>query len=120
MEFIALPIGHAGTTLNKTLDNLTAAFSTFNPHVEQASANTGVTDPAAGHNAKIHDSNLFKLLLDSLKDLAQPRLVGIIRNKKRLEDALPKEDNHHRTDSVASPKPTHAAQQEGVAPHTYA
>ncbi len=58
VEFIALSIGHAGTTLNKTLDHLTAAFSIVLPHVEQARASMGVTDPATHHNARIHDFNL--------------------------------------------------------------
>ena len=41
------------------------------------------------HNAKTHDYALFKSLLDSLTDLAQSCLLGIIRNMKRLIDALP-------------------------------
>jgi hypothetical protein len=31
MEFIAIPIGHAGTMLTRTLDYLTAVFSTVRP-----------------------------------------------------------------------------------------
>ncbi len=34
MEFVAVPIDHAGTTLTNTLDHLTAAFSTVRPSVE--------------------------------------------------------------------------------------
>ena len=36
VEFIAFRIGHAGTTLTKTLNNLTAAFSTVRPFVERS------------------------------------------------------------------------------------
>jgi hypothetical protein len=42
MEFIALPIGNAGTTINKNLDHFTAAISTARPRLEQARANKGV------------------------------------------------------------------------------
>jgi hypothetical protein len=44
MEFVAFLVDHAGTTLNKTLDRLTAAFSAVSPRVEQARANRGVID----------------------------------------------------------------------------
>jgi hypothetical protein len=40
VEFIAFPIGHAGTTLTKTLEQLTAAFSTVRPTVERSRAST--------------------------------------------------------------------------------
>ncbi len=89
MEFIAFPNGHAGTTLTKTLDHRTAAFSTVRPSVEISRANTGTASPATDQNAGTHDYNMFKSLLDSLTDLAQSRLFGIIRNEKRLVDALP-------------------------------
>ena len=36
VEFVAVPIGHAGTTLTTTLDHLTAAFSTVRPSVERS------------------------------------------------------------------------------------
>ncbi len=37
VEFIAFPIGHAGTTLTKTLDHLTAAFFIVRPTVTSTS-----------------------------------------------------------------------------------
>ena len=87
--FIAFPIGHAGATLTRTLDQLTTTFSTVRPTVERSRASRGATSPATDHNAMTHDYNMFKSLLDSLTDLAQSRLLGIIINKKRLVDALP-------------------------------
>jgi len=51
VEIVALPIGHAGITLNKNLDHLTAAFLIVHPHVEKARASMGVTDPATDHDA---------------------------------------------------------------------
>ena len=69
VKFIAFPIGHAGTTLTKTLDHLTPASSTVRPSVERSRANRGAASPATDHNAMIHDYNMFKSLLDSLPDL---------------------------------------------------
>ena len=36
VDFVAFPIDHAGTTLTKTLDHLTAALSTVRPSVESS------------------------------------------------------------------------------------
>jgi len=93
VEFVAFPIGHAGTTLTKTLDHLTAAFSTVRPSVESSRANMGISSPATDHNAKTHDFVLFKSLLDSITDLTQSRLIGTIRTRKRLVGALPRGDS---------------------------
>jgi hypothetical protein len=102
VEFIAFPIGHAGTTLTRTLDHLTAAFST----------------PAMDHNARTHDYSLFYSLLDSLTDLAQSRLSGIIRNRKRLVDAL---SDGYRHQSHSLPSLTHhqATHQQGAASYIH-
>ena len=75
-------------TLHKTLTQLTTAFSAVRPREEPPRATRGNTDPATDHNAKVHDYILFKSLLDSLTDLAQSRLIGIIRNRKRLIETL--------------------------------
>jgi len=115
MEFIVFPICHAGATLTKTLDHLTAAFSTVRPTVDRSRASRSTSIPAMDHNDRAHNYNLFKSLLDSLTDLAQSRLLGIIRNRKRLVDALPGGDSH-REHSVPSPTHHHAAHQQG-APH---
>ena len=45
---------------------------------------------------------MLNSLLDSLTDLAQSRLLGVIRNMKRLVDALPGGVRHHRANSDAS------------------
>ncbi len=68
MEFIAFPIGHASTTLTRTLNNLTAAFSTVRPSVERSRASRGLSSPTMDLNAKAHDFILFKSLLDSVTD----------------------------------------------------
>jgi hypothetical protein len=89
VEFIAIPVGHAGTTLNRTLHQLTTAISTVRPITGSSSTSRGDSFPAVDHNAKTHDYTLFKSMMDSLTDLAQSRLSCIIRNRKRLVDALP-------------------------------
>jgi hypothetical protein len=117
VEFVAFPIGHAGTTLTKTLAHLTAAFSTVRPSVERSRASMGISSPAMDHNAKAHDFTMFMSLLESITDLAQPRLLAIIRNRKRLVDALPRGDS-----SGAHPVPPlahhQAAHQHRAATHT--
>ncbi len=71
------------------------------------------------HNAKTHDYTLFKSLLDSLMDLAQSRLLGIIRNKKRLVDALLGGVSRHRAHSGASPAHHLATSQQEADTHTH-
>ena len=75
-------------TLHGTLTQLTNAFSAVRPREEPSKANRDTTNPTTDHNAKAHDYILFKSLLDSLTDLAQSRLIGIIRNRKRLIETL--------------------------------
>ena len=106
VEIIAFYIGHAGTMLIKTLDHLTTAFSTIRPIVERSRTSRGDASPAMDHNAKTHDYNIFKSLVDSLTDLVKSRILCIIRNRKRLVDALPRGVNHHRAQSDASPSHT--------------
>jgi len=118
VEFIAFPIGHAGTTLTMTLDHLTAAFSTVRLTVERSRASRGASNPATNHNARTHAYSMFKSLMDSLMDLAQFRLLGIIRRKKRLVDALPR-GYRHQAHSAPSPSHHHAAHQQGAASHTH-
>ena len=119
MEFIAFPSGHAGTTLTRTLDQITAAFSTVRLAVEISRANRCPASPATYHNVRTHDYNMFKSLLDSLTDLAQSRLLGIIRNWKLLVDTLPGGVRHHRATSDAPLSHQRAAHQQGAATHIH-
>jgi hypothetical protein len=57
--------------------------------MEHTRARRSATSPHTDHTAKTHDFILFKSPLDSLMGLAQTRLLGIIRNRKHLVDALP-------------------------------
>ncbi len=89
------------------------------PTTGRSSASKGGTPAATDHNAKTHDYTLFKSMLDSLTDLAQSRLLAIIRNRKRLVDTLPRGVRHHRAHSVASPAHHQAAPQQEAATHTH-
>jgi hypothetical protein len=89
LDFVAFPIGHARVTLTRALTHLTATFSSVRPRRETSRASKGIANPDTDHTAKAHDYILFKSLLDSLKDLAQSRLLGIISNRKRVVEALP-------------------------------
>jgi hypothetical protein len=111
-EFVAFPIGHAGTTLTRTLDCLTAAFSTVRPSMERSRASRGISSPATDHNAKAHDFTLSKSLMGSITELAQSRLLGIIRNRKRLVDALPRGDSS-RANPVPPPSQHQATHNKG-------
>ena len=59
-----------------------------------------MTDTHTDHTAKARDYILFTSLLDSLTDLAQSRLIGIIRNRKRLVEALPEKSSDTRAHSA--------------------
>jgi len=101
-----------------TLNILTAAFSTVRPSVERSRDSRGISNPVMDLNAKTHDYTMFKSLLDSITDLAQSRLLGIIRNRKRLVDSLPRGDSRQ---AHPAPPPAHhqAAHQKGAASHTH-
>ena len=119
VEFVAIPIGHAGTALTRTLDHLTAAFSTVHPRVDHTNDIKSTSLPNTYSNAKSHNYLLFKSLMDALADLAQSRLLGIIRNKKRIVEALPGAIRRNRAHSAATSTHTHAATQQGAATHTH-
>jgi len=118
VEFLAFPIGHAGTTLTRTLEHLTAAFSNVRSLVERSRASKGISNPATDHTANAHEFSLFKSLLDSNTDLAQPRLLDIIKNRKRLGNALPRR-NSSRAHPIPPPAHRHAAHQQVAATHTH-
>jgi len=118
VEFVAFPIGHAGTILTRILDHLTAAFYTVRPSVERSRTSRGISSPATDHNAKTHDFTLFKSPLESITDLARSRLLGIIRNRKRLVDALPR-GALRREHPISYPSHNQATHQQGPATHTH-
>jgi hypothetical protein len=114
VEFVTIPIGHAGTTLLMTLDHLTTAFSTVCPRVVNANAKRGTPHPVTDSSARSHDYHLFKSILDALTDLAQPRHLGIIGKRERLVAV-----SRHRANSGSNPSNTQVATQQGAATHKH-
>jgi len=119
VEFVAFPIGHARVTLTQTLTHLTATFSTVRPRGETSKASRGITNPDTDHTAKAHDYILVKSLLDSLTDIAQSRLLGIISNRKRLVEALLGKSSNIIAHSAADTPHTQATTKQETASHTH-
>jgi len=87
--FKAIYIDHAGSTSYKTPKSLTSALSAVRPSLETMSrARRAIAVPTTNNNAKTHETILFWSLFDFLSDFARSRLLGIIRNRKRLIEAL--------------------------------
>ncbi len=107
VKFVAIPIGHTGTTLTRALDHLTAAFSTLRPRDNQANANRGTSRTITYSNDRSHENRLFKSMLNALAYLAQSHLLGTIRNTNSLVDALPGGAGHNRAHSAATLTHTH-------------
>jgi len=61
VEFVAVPIGHAGTTLVKTKESLASALSAKRPSVQQARAIIRIVDHTTDGNAKTHGYNVVEL-----------------------------------------------------------
>ena len=117
VEFVAITIGHAGTTLQETPLRLAQALSATRPEIERQRARRGTQDPATDTSARTHDTTLFKSLMHALTHLAQTRLTGIIHNRQNLVHALDGEVRRTRTHSDATPaRDTH---QQGVTIHTH-
>ncbi len=83
-EFMAVPIGHAGTTLKETQRHLTQALLATRPEIERRRARREVQDPETDSTAGTHDSSLFKTTMQALTKLAHSRLLGIIHHRQTL------------------------------------
>lgn len=87
VELIVIAIGHTGTTLAETQRQLAQALSATRPEIERSRARRDIRDPDSDSAARIHDSSLFKTLLQALTKLAQSRLLGIIHHRQSLVHA---------------------------------
>jgi hypothetical protein len=103
VEFVAVPIGHTGTTFNMTNRNLAQALSATRPEIKQHMARRGVHNPATDAAARIHDSSLFKTLMQALTKLAHTRLIGIIHHLQSLVHAQVRKIRRTRANSDATP-----------------
>ena len=70
VEFVAIPIEHAGTTLQETHRRLAQALFATRPEIELQRARRGAQDPATDTAARTHDSSLFKSIMPALTQLA--------------------------------------------------
>ena len=118
MEFVAIPIGHAGTTLKETPKLLAQALSATRPEIEQRRARRQVRDPETDNAARTHDSSLFKSLMLTLTKLAQNRLSGIIHHRQSLVHAQVGEIRRTRAPSDATPAQETHQQGETTHPHS--
>ena len=100
---VAVPIGHAGTTLRETPIRLAYALSATRPEIEQRRARRNVQDPDTDKAARTHDSSIFKSLMLTLTKLAQDRLSGIIHHRQNLVHAQVGEIRRTRASSDATP-----------------
>ena len=88
VEFVCIPIGHAGTALQSTLHDLSSALARVRPHFADRRRRQGYKQPDVDAKAPKHDKTLVKTLLDALCNLAQDRLLGILQNRSKEIQAL--------------------------------
>ena len=113
---MAIPVGHAGTTLKETQRHLAQALSTTRPEIERRRARREVFNPETDTAARTHDSSLFKTLMRALTQIAQTRLLGIIHHRQSLVHAQVGEISRTRSNSDATP--AQGTHQQGVTTHT--
>jgi hypothetical protein len=85
--FVAIPVGHAGTTLKETQRHVAQALSATRPEIERSRAIREVLNPETDTAARTHDSSLFKTLMQALTKLARDRLLGIIHHRQSIVHA---------------------------------
>jgi hypothetical protein len=103
VEFVADPIGHAGTTLSETQRHLAQVLSATRHEIERNRARRVVKDPNTDASARAHDSSLFKTRMQALTKLAHTKLLGIIYHRQSLVHAQVGEVRRTRSISDATP-----------------
>ena len=88
VELVCIPIGHAGTTLQSTIHDMSSALARVRPHLAAQRRRQGHKQPDVDNKALKHDKTLIKTLLDTLCTLAQDRLIGILQNRTKEIRAL--------------------------------
>jgi hypothetical protein len=117
VEFVAVPVGHASTTLQETHRHLAQAVSATRPEIERCRARREVNHPETDTAARTHDSSLFKTLMHTLTKLTQDRLLDIIHHRQSLVYALVGAARRNRANSDATPaQETH---EQGGTTHTH-
>jgi len=67
VEFMAIPDGHAGTTLKETQGHLAQALSATRPEIERSKTKREILNPETDTASRTHDSSLFKRLQSLLR-----------------------------------------------------
>ena len=83
VEFVSIPIGHAGTTLIDTANDFAAALAKVRPSIAAQRKRKGHKTPDTSSTVLLHDKKIAKALLNKLCSLAQTRLLGIIANRQK-------------------------------------
>ena len=83
VDLVCIPVGHAGTLLNRTAEELATALSTVRPGMSKKRKRTQQQqeddkEPKKDKNAFYHDLKIAKGLLDKVSDLASSRLLQIL------------------------------------------
>jgi len=73
VEFVAIPVGHAGTNLSKTHHSLAQVIFATRPAIKRSRTRRQVSNPDTDTAVRSHDTTLFKSLLQTLTKLAQYR-----------------------------------------------
>ena len=100
---MAIPVGHAGTTLKETQRHLAQALSATRPEIERRRARREVLNPETDTAARTLDSSLFKNLMQALTKLAHTRLLDIIHYRQNLVHAQVGEVRRNQANSDATP-----------------
>ena len=82
VDLICIPIGHAGTTPNDTVSNITTALAKVRPSIANSRKRIGRKTPEIRKTALLHGTHMVETLLDELCSLAQTRLLGVIAHKQ--------------------------------------
>ncbi len=83
VEFVSIPIGHAGTTLIDTATDFASALAKVRPSIATQRKRKGHKTPDTSSIALLHDKRIAKTLLNKLCSLAQSRLLDIIENRQK-------------------------------------
>jgi hypothetical protein len=83
VEFVSIPIGHAGTTLIDTANDFASALAKVRPSIAAQRKRKGRKTPDTSSTTLLHDKRIAKTLLNKLCSLAQTRLIGIIANEQK-------------------------------------
>jgi hypothetical protein len=84
VEFVCIPIGHAGATLTDTVNDIASALAKVHPSIASERKRKGHKTPDTSSAALLHDKRIAKTLLNKLCSLAQTRLLGIITHIHKL------------------------------------